>query len=164
MSKCIKWLDLIISNMLIFLMFCIVLAVSWQVFSRYILHAPSSGSEEFARFLLIWIGLLGAVYSYRTKSHLGLNIFTNKMPAKKKRLAELFSHSMVFIFSFCALVLGGSNLVTLTFNPVQTSASLGLSVGYIYTVLPISGVMFCIYSVNEMFILLHSNTDFDGEM
>jgi len=29
-------------------------------------------TEELARFLLIWVGMLGAVYAYRTNSHLGL--------------------------------------------------------------------------------------------
>ena len=40
-------------------MLALVLSVSWQVASRYLLQAPSSWTEELARFLLVWIGLLG---------------------------------------------------------------------------------------------------------
>ena len=60
-------------------MIAIVTVVCWQVFSRFILRAPSSYTEELARFLLIWIGVLGASYAYRTKAHLGLDLFYQKM-------------------------------------------------------------------------------------
>ena len=36
------------------------MGVSWQVISRYLLAAPSSWTEEVARFLMIWVTFLGA--------------------------------------------------------------------------------------------------------
>lgn len=153
MSKFISGLDRIIERALMALMILIVVAVSWQVFSRYLLQAPSSTSEEIARFLLIWISMIGAVYCYRTKAHLGLNILTNKMPTKQKKNAEFFSHIMVFSFSILVLVIGGSQLVNLSFHPVQTSPALNLPMGLIYLVLPISGLLFCVYAVLECLTL-----------
>ena len=43
---------------LILLMGANVLNVLWQVFTRFVLRHPSSFTEELARFLLIWVGLL----------------------------------------------------------------------------------------------------------
>jgi TRAP-type C4-dicarboxylate transport system permease small subunit len=153
MIKLIAGLDRIIERALMTLMTLIVIAVSWQVFSRYLLQAPSSTSEEIARFLLIWISMIGAVYCYRTKAHLGLNILTNKMKAKQKKNAELLSHVLIFSFSALVLVVGGSQLVNLSYHPVQTSPALNLPMGLIYLVLPISGLLFCFYAVVECFSL-----------
>jgi TRAP-type C4-dicarboxylate transport system permease small subunit len=153
MTKLIAGLDRIIERVLVTLMILIVLSVSWQVFSRYLLQTPSSTSEEIARFLLIWISMIGAVYCYRTKAHLGLNILTNKMKAKQKKNAELLSHVLIFCFSALVLVVGGSQLVNLSYHPVQTSPALNLPMGLIYLVLPISGLLFCFYAVVECFAL-----------
>jgi len=149
MIKLIAGLDRIIERALMTLMTLIVIAVSWQVFSRYLLQAPSSTSEEIARFLLIWISMIGAVYCYRTKAHLGLNILTNKMKAKQKKNAEFLSHVLIFSFSALVLVVGGSQLVSLSYHPVQTSPALNLPMGLVYLVLPITGLLFCFYAVVE---------------
>lgn len=39
-------------------MIALVVCVVWQVFSRYVLNQPSTLTDELARFLMIWVGLL----------------------------------------------------------------------------------------------------------
>ncbi|MCJ8296846.1 MAG: TRAP transporter small permease [Colwellia sp.] len=146
MNKFVAKLDYLIEKLLILLMLSIVLMVSWQVLSRYLLHSPSSVSEEVARFLLIWISLIGAVYCYRTKAHLGLDIITNKLAAQQQKIAATFSHVMVFLFSVLVLVIGGIRLVILAFEPIQRSPALDVPMGYIYCVLPLSGLLLCLYA------------------
>jgi len=146
MNKFVAKLDYLIEKLLMLLMLAIVLIVTWQVLSRYLLHAPSSVSEEAARFLLIWISLIGAVYCYRTKAHLGLDIITNKLAIKQQKIAAIFSHVMVFLFSALVLVIGGIRLVTLAFEPIQPSPALDVPMGYIYCVLPLSGLLLCLYA------------------
>ena len=58
-----------------------VIVVTWQVISRYALGDPSAWTEEVARMLLIWVGLLGGVYAYREKAHLGLDLLRQKVGA-----------------------------------------------------------------------------------
>jgi hypothetical protein len=65
MKKLTKILDAVLSRVLILLMFLLVVSVLWQVISRYVFSSPSSWTEELARFLLIWISLLGAAYAFR---------------------------------------------------------------------------------------------------
>ncbi len=52
--------DKVIQNLLVFLMALMVLNVLWQVFTRFIMNDPSSFTDELSRYLLIWLGLLGA--------------------------------------------------------------------------------------------------------
>lgn len=159
MQKFVKGIDLIIEKLLMVLMVIIVITVSWQVFSRYFLQTPSSTSEEIARFLLIWISMIGSVYCYRTKAHLGLNIFINKLAPKQQKNAEFFSHFAVFIFSALVLVIGGYKLVNLSYQPVQVSPALNLSMGLIYLALPISGLLLCFYAVVECIVLYGSSDE-----
>lgn len=151
MNNVVTTLDYCIEKLLTLLIVSIVLIVCWQVLSRYLLHSPSSVSEEVARFLLIWISLIGAVYCYRTKAHLGLDILTNKLAEKQQKIATIFAHLMVLIFSAFVLVIGGIRLVQLSFNPIQISPTLGLPMGYLYCVLPFTGLLFCFYSLFECY-------------
>ena len=93
-------LDYFIEKLLPLLMLAIVLIVCWQVLSRYLLHSPSSISEEIARFLLIWISLIGAVYCYRTKAHLGLDILTNKLAEKQQKITKMKNAKTCFLIIF----------------------------------------------------------------
>ncbi len=158
MNNLITTLDHFIEKLLTLLIFAIVSIVCWQVLSRYLLHSPSSISEEVARFLLIWISLIGAVYCYRTKAHLGLDILTNKLAAKQQKIARIFSHLMVLLFSTLVLVIGGLRLVQLSFNPIQISPTLGLPMGYLYSVLPLTGLLFCFYALFECYGELSNKT------
>lgn len=142
----------VLSIFLIILMAVMVLDVSWQVFTRFVLKDPSSFTEELAGFLLIWIGLLGASYALYTKAHLGIDVLTAKLDGSKKQFSEILINVVVILFSFFILVIGGYRLVNLTFTLEQISPAVGIPMGYVYLVLPITGILMIFYSVR--FILL----------
>ncbi|WP_448245626.1 TRAP transporter small permease [Thalassotalea agariperforans] len=150
MQFIISTIDNLIKSLLALFMLLVIAVVSWQVFSRHVLADPSSGSGEISRFLLIWIGMLGAAYCYRMKSHLSLNILTEKMNAKPKWITEIFIHCMVLIFASVVMAVGGINLMLMTFDPVQLSPVLEVKMGYIYSVVPLSGIFMSIYAINEI--------------
>lgn len=147
MNSAIKYLDKTLAAALIAVMACILLCVSWQVISRYMLKDPSSVTEELARFLLIWVGMLGAVYAYRTNSHLGLNLVLDKMSEKPKKFTLALIQVLVIVFSALVLVFGGYELVDLTLELKQISAALSVNMGVVYAVLPISGILLILYSL-----------------
>lgn len=89
-----------------FLMATMVLAVTWQVFTRFVLGHSSSYPEELARFQLMWVGLLGASYAYRTKAHLGIDILATKPSAPHQRMLEASVHILVMLFALCVMVVG----------------------------------------------------------
>ncbi|MBC8400369.1 MAG: TRAP transporter small permease [Candidatus Marinimicrobia bacterium] len=147
MQRIIESIDLVLSRFLIGLMTLIVLAVTWQVFTRFIIQDPSSWTEELARFLLIWIGVLGASYALRTRAHLGIDLITQRVGEAGRRRIKFTVYSVVILFAFFVMVVGGIRLVNLTFSLNQISAAMGIRMGYIYTVLPISGSLMIIYSI-----------------
>jgi len=147
MTRLVKWVDAALSWLLITLTVVMVLDVSWQVFTRFILKDPSSFTEELATFLLIWIGLLGSAYALRQKAHLGIDILTIKMKPETRYIWEFLIYSVVIIFSVLVLIWGGIRLVNITLYLNQISAALRVKMGYVYSVVPITGFLMIFYSM-----------------
>jgi TRAP-type C4-dicarboxylate transport system permease small subunit len=138
-----------------------VVVVTWQVISRYLMSDPSPWTEEVARMLLIWVGLLGGVYAYREKAHLGIDLLPQKLgPVGRKRLS-IFADLCCGLFAIAVLVVGGSALVQLTWELHQTTAVLGIPMALVYTVLPLSGLLTAWYSFVS--IRDYAAVDGDGE-
>ena len=147
MKKITLILDAVLSRALILLMACLVGAVLWQVISRYIFSSPSSWTEELARFLLIWISLLGAAYAFRSGMHLALDVLPQKLEGVAAAWLKTFTIVLVVVFSVAVLVIGGGSLVQLTWELKQYSAVLGLPMAYVYSVIPVSGLLICFYAI-----------------
>ncbi|MBL4854325.1 TRAP transporter small permease [bacterium AH-315-J19] len=143
--------DRVLRTVLIFLMGFLVVVVSWQVISRYILSSPSSYTEEIARFTLIWIGLLGAAHALRMRMHLGIDLLVNKLTGKAKSVVLMFSWLVSLSFAFFAMTVGGFYLVQLTLALEQTSAALGIKMGYVYLAIPFSGLLMCFYIMPPLY-------------
>ena len=145
-----RFLDKLLQLVMVLCMAMMVVVVTWQVVSRYALGDPSAWTEEVARMLLIWVGLLGGVYAYREKAHLGLDLLFHKVgPLGKKRLNTIADISCGS-FALAVLVIGGGALVQLTWELRQTTAALGIPMAWVYTVLPISGLLIVYYSIASL--------------
>ena len=98
MRKVIRLIDQLVAGTLMLAMALILLTVVWQVISRYILQDPASVTEELSRFLLIWIGLLGAAFAYRQKVHLGFNLIVEKQSEQIRTYILTLVEFLVIIF------------------------------------------------------------------
>ena len=124
-----------------------VINVLWQVFSRYILKSPSSWTDELARFLLIWLGLLGAAYATGKKMHLAIDLLPMSLEGKKADRLNVVIQIIVLLFALFAMVLGGMRLVYITLILEQTSAAMSVPLWIVYLVIPISGILIVYYSI-----------------
>lgn len=145
-----KKLDKSLGAFLISLLFINVLAVLWQVFSRYILNAPSSITEELSRYLLIWIGILGAAYAAGQQAHLSINLLEEKLNPKNRHRLQILINLLIIFFCVTAMVIGGGNLVYISYDLGQHSAALNLPLYIVYMVLPLSGLLIIGYKINEI--------------
>lgn len=141
-----KRVDRALAFLLIVLMGANVLNVLWQVFTRFVLKNPSSYTEELARFLLIWVALLGASYAMGRKLHLAIDVVVEKLKGRRRHLAEFLSLALIFLFALTVMVIGGARLVFITLTLDQTSAALQIELGYLYMVIPLSGLLIMFYS------------------
>lgn len=152
-----KIIDKILAWLITGFMGVLVVNVLWQVTSRFIVGRPSSFTDELAGFLLIWVGLLGAAYASGKKEHLAIDLIANKLTPKGRKVRDSIVNSLIILFAAVVLVIGGSNLVYIAFHLDQISSALQLRVGYVYLVLPISGVFIIYYSIMDLIELWGKN-------
>ncbi|PJG82195.1 TRAP transporter small permease [Caviibacterium pharyngocola] len=141
-----KPVDLFISTFCIIVMALLVICVTWQVFSRYVLQMPSTVTDEIARFSMIWVGLLGAAYTVGLQKHLSIDLFTHNLTDRKKALSNIFINICIFVFSLGVMVFGGFTLVSNVYASGQISPSMQIPMAYVYIALPLSGILMLFYS------------------
>ncbi len=151
-----KKVDEILRILCIFFLGILVLDVLWQVFSRFILADPSSFTDELAGFLLIWVGLLGAAYVAGKNEHLAIDLLIKKVNEKNKQRLQFVISLMIVIFAATVLIIGGSWLVYTRFILDVRSAALSIPMGFVYLVLPISGLLIFYYNIDDIFNLIRS--------
>src|SRR5690606_16647406 len=118
----------------------LTLDVLWGVASRYVLGSQSRWTEEVAIYLLVWVSLLGAAIVYRERGHLGVDFLVTKLHPDAQRIVALLIELAVMVFAGFVLVYGGLVLVFQTLAAGQITPALGWKMGYLYSVVPISGV------------------------
>lgn len=148
MPRLKAYVDRLLGSTVALLMGLAVLNVLWQVFTRFVLGDPSAFTDELARYLLIWVGLLGSSYATGQRLHLAIDLLPTLLTGRAKRILQLVIDACVLVFALGILVGGGAHLVGLTTALGQTSAALGLPLGIVYAVLPISGALMAFYAIH----------------
>lgn len=146
-----KLVDKFLERLLMGLMALLVVDVLWQVLSRYVLASPSSFTDELAGFLLIWVGLLGAAYVTGQEGHLAIDLLVRKADAAWQRRLRALSYLVIALFAVAVMIVGGSWLVYTRFYLGVTSASLQVNLGYVYMVLPLSGLLTAYYAIDSLY-------------
>lgn len=125
----------------------LVIDVLGQVFSRYILNTSFAFTEELARFSLIWLSILGAAYLNGKREHLSMDFLYQKLSTKHRKKVLFFIEICIFLFALIVMVIGGLNLVYTTLHLEQLSGTLRIPLGYIYAILPLSGLLIMCFSI-----------------
>ena len=140
-----KILDKVIGTFSVILLAVMTFMGCWQVFTRFVLDNPSTFSEEFLRFSLIWLTMIGRAYVYGRKKHLAIVFIVRKFPKKVKPIIDLLVEAFVMLFSVVIFIMGGMNAFQ---NAVgQVSPALRIPMEYLYLCLPVGGVLFLLYSL-----------------
>ena len=145
-----KIIDNILEKVLLFILALMLLTVIWQVFSRFILQSPSTLTDEITGFALIWVGLLGSAYATGKHLHLAIDLIPESIISKRRKFYDGLVYLSVFFFAFTVMVIGGFRLCQLSFRFGQTSATLEIPLGYIYSVVPMAGMLICYYGLHSL--------------
>ena len=108
-------------------------------------------ASEFSEFLLAWGVMLGGALAYAEKSHLGVDILVDKLDAPTRLVAYRLGHILIFAFAAMVMFYGGGKLTLERFHMGQVMPSLGISKGWLYLALPVSGAFVSLISINRIF-------------
>lgn len=140
-----KALNKVLGTLMAILMGVMVLGCCWQVVTRFILNNPSKYTEEFLRYALIWLTMLGMPYAYGQDKHIAINLVTKSFKVKNLLLTKIMIEVLVCALSIFVLIIGGSMV---TMNSVgQISPAMQMAMPFYYVCLPISGVLMCLYCI-----------------
>ncbi len=133
-----------------------VVNVVWQVFSRYILNSPSTITDELARYLLIWVGVLGIAYTSGKSLHLSLDLLPKTWSETRFRILNIITYLLIITFALLAMVIGGVRLVYVTYTLDQISPAMHIPLAYVYLIIPFSGLLIIYYKIHD---LIHLRND-----
>ncbi|MBD1262350.1 TRAP transporter small permease [Maribacter polysiphoniae] len=145
-----KQIDKILGKTLVVIMAIMVINVLWQVFTRYVTGNPSSFTDELARYLMIWVGILGAAYVAGKNLHVAIDILPSRATAKTQKKLKVIVTILIILFVFCAFIVGGSRLVYISYILGQQSPALQIPLAVVYVIIPISGLLIIYYKVSDL--------------
>ena len=143
------FVDRLVESFLIAILGIMVVNVLWQVFTRFFTNSPSSFTDELARYLMIWLGILGAAYVAGKNEHVAIDFFSKKFSEKMQKLISRFISISVLGFAFFGMLIGGCRLVYITTKLEQYSPSLKIPLAVIYSIVPISGLLIIFYKLTQ---------------
>ncbi len=120
----------------------LVVPVTIQMISRFTQLIPAwIWTEEMARFLFIWMVMLGAMIGVRDGSHFDVDVWPELRPHTNALLRVV---SMVFILVF-ALVFIWYGIKFVQFGWSQTSELADMPMAWIFVAWPLTGVTWLLF-------------------
>ncbi len=136
----------------------LLIVVSLQVISRFIIKSPIQWTEEGSRFIFFWGALMGASVSVKTKKHFTIDMYeSDKIRNRLIRLtADLIPD--IIVLGFCMLLTWyGWEYFTSGFT--RRGIEVPLQMSWVYAALPVSGVTMALYTINNILITIGNNPE-----
>lgn len=128
-------------------------AVFVQVVLRYLGLTGIDGLEEVPRYLFVWLVMIGAAAAMQRGEHTVLDYFVHKL-GRYAGAAVLVLTNAVGIALFLYMIKLSFLLVPNA--QLQTSAGLGLPLGYVYAAIPVGSVLIILPMVRNILAALRS--------
>lgn len=127
-----------------------LLCVLLQVFVRYFINligtVSFSWTEEMARFLLIFVTFWGAAIALRRREHITIPFLLERVSPRSQLILQLVFIAAIGVF--LAVVFSGSlTMVRVMWNTPVGSGLRWLSVGKVYTFVPMGTGLMMVYLV-----------------
>ena len=141
------WYGQLLSWLLAFSVAVLIVPVSLQIFSRYTELIPSYiWTEEMARFLFVWMIMIGAMLGIRESRHFEVDIWPRLAPRPQAAL-RLVSNVAVLVFAL-VFVWAGWTFPSLAWNRISGLAELPLWLSHVAW--PIAGVTWLVFTGEQL--------------
>ena len=131
MTKAIKWLDHNFEEFLLtLLLLAMVLIMGLQVFSRFVLKASLSWTEELTRYMFIWAGFLSVSYCSKRCISIKIEQFVARFSRRTKAVIKLVNHTIELAFFFYMIPFAWSYMMSAV-ESGQVSPALGIPMYFV---------------------------------
>lgn len=122
---------------------------------RYFLVDPLTWSDEISRGLFMWLAFVGAAVGVKRRLHSSVTVLTARMPPFWQRAATLLALLATGVMGAVLLYTGASETIA---NFKQVLPVTGISRGWLYLAVPVSGALILVYLVPQMLAVLRGST------
>lgn len=142
-----KGLDQVLKWASVFLFTALVIIVSWQVISRSLGDA-STWAEEAARYSFVWLGFFAAALVFSEKGHIAVDFIVRRQKLSVQKVTAILAQLSIIALAILVFIWGGIRASGRAWT--QQLSSLPGTVGMMYLVLPVTGVLITFYAVFHM--------------
>ena len=132
-----------------------VVLVFGNVVLRYVFSSGITFSEEFSRWLFVWLTFFGAIIAMRDHAHLGMDSVVSRLPVWGKKVCYVVSHLLMLLC--CVMLLKGGWAQTVI-NMETEAAATGLPVSLFYGIILIFGVSAMAILLYDLYMMLSGRT------
>jgi TRAP-type C4-dicarboxylate transport system permease small subunit len=115
-----------------------------QVIARYVFGAPLIWSEEAARYLFVWVSMIGAALAVRQGSHYALTALVERLAESVQRVARALVFVVAFGFIVILLVTGVNETMQ---AHLQDAATLPFRMSLPYAAMPVGAALMLLHLV-----------------
>jgi C4-dicarboxylate transporter DctQ subunit len=127
LNKCIKILTILCLSVLTIL-------VPIEVFLRYFFGKSLYITEEFTRYLMVWVVFLASSLALKEDSHISIGILVNRFHNRSRSWVNLIAQLLLLTFLVFLMIEG---IIALRFQMDQIIPSLGLPIFWFYLAIPV---------------------------
>lgn len=122
MEKTVEWA-------ITFILGVMVINIAVAVFGRYVLNHSFPWAEELGRYLMIWMGYLGASLAMKSDEHIGLTAIISVFPKNVQKWLVIAGRLVVEVFLVLILINSFKHLSTLS---IQRSSAMEIPMAIPY--------------------------------
>ena len=156
MKKVLSWLNDSLEEFLVVISLVLMtLIMGIQVFSRYVMGASLSWSEDLTRYIFVWAGFISV--SYCTKRCISIKIeqFVAMFPRRGKAVFKLVNHTFELVF-FCYLIPFAVKYLMSAVHSGQVSPACNIPMYYVQAAPLFSFILVSVRIVQRWYIELQT--------
>lgn len=121
--------------------------VFYNAVLRYVFRASFAPSEEWARFLFMYITFFGAIEAFYRGRHISVDMFTGMLHGVARKNVDIVAQ-LLALGALLVLIIGGITLVQQTMD--TTTVATGINMTFVNGTLPLMATAVFIIRVREL--------------
>ena len=138
-----------LEKLMIILVTAMMLSLSWQVFTRFVIKVPSTWTEEIARYTFIYLVMIGAALGVKNSVHFGMTILSDKLKGRSRDLYQRYVVNGIIMLAALFMVYYGIEF-TQMYGMNRVSPTFLTPMAWVFVIVPVSAVLMALFAVQNI--------------
>lgn len=125
--------------------------VFYNAMLRYIFASSYPPSEEWARFLFIYITFFGSIEAFYRKKHIAVDMFVDLLHGANRKIIDICAQ-LLGMAAMALLLWGGIVYLTITYDTYSVATNVNYT--FIYGTLPIMAGASLLFQIRDLIALI----------